>query len=134
MTPVVRQWIYIASAVASALIPILVTYNVVDHNAGTAWANLVAVLGAIGSGGAATAAVVVNKQRKEGTLEFSGTPAEQAVAAIKATIERAGTAASDLDVVRKAINSVLNSALNQGASPATPPAKPGEVDAGTMGH
>ena len=33
MTPQIRQWIYTAAAVASALIPLLVAYKVIDSTA-----------------------------------------------------------------------------------------------------
>lgn len=109
MTPQIRQWLYTVSAVASAIIPLLVTYKVLDPSTGTAWINLVGVLGALGGAGAATAAVVTAKQRREGTLDFTGTPAQQAIDAIKATVEQATTAASDLDRVKTAVTGVLSS-------------------------
>lgn len=109
MKPSIRQWLYTISAVASALIPLLVTYRVLDAGAGSAWAGLFAALGAIGSGGAATAAVVLSRQRKEGTLDFTGSAAEQAIGAIRATVEQAGSAASDLDKVIKAATEVAQS-------------------------
>lgn len=108
-TPQVRQWLYTAAALASALIPLLVTYKVLDPSSGTAWLNLVGVLGALGTGGAATAAVVTAKQRKDGTLDFTGTPAQQAIEAIQATVAQATNAASDLEKVKTAVTDVLSS-------------------------
>lgn len=107
MTPQIRQWIYTVSAVASALIPLLVIYKVLDPAAATAWVNVVGVLGALGSGGAATAAVMTARQRKDGTLDFTGTPAQQAIDAIQATIAQASTAADDLARVKTAVSEVL---------------------------
>lgn len=109
MTPKIRQILYTVSAVASAIIPLLVTYNVLDSSSGTAWINLVGLLGALGSGGAATAAIVTAKQRREGTLDFTGTPAQQAIDAIKATVDQASNAATDLERVRDAVTGVLSS-------------------------
>lgn len=108
MTPQIRQWLYTVSAVASAVIPLLVFYKVFDQQTGTAWLNLVGVLGALGTGGAATAAVVTAKQRRDGTLDFTGSPAQQAIDAIQATISQASTAATDLERVKVAVGDALN--------------------------
>jgi hypothetical protein len=112
MTPKIRQILYLVSAIASALIPLLVTYKVLDPSSGTAWINLVGILGALGGTGAATAAVMTSRQRKDGTLEFSGTPAEQAIEAIKATVAQAGTARSDLQELFRAVSKVIPVALD----------------------
>lgn len=109
MTPQIRQWLYTVSAIASAIIPLLVTYKVLDPTSGTAWINLVGVLGALGGTGAATAAIMTSRQRKDGTLDFTGTPAQQAIEAIQATVAQATNAASDLDKVRTAVTDVLSS-------------------------
>lgn len=108
MTPQVRQWLYTISAVASAVIPLLVAYKVIDTSLAGAWVNVIGVLGALATGGAATAAVVTAKQRKDGTLDFTGTPAQQAIEAIQATISQASTAASDLARVKTAVGDALN--------------------------
>lgn len=107
MTPKVRQWIYTASAVATAIIPLLVAYKVVDTSTAGAWVNLVGVLGALGAGGATTAAVMTSRQRKDGTLDFTGSPSEQAVAAIQATVAQAGNAVEGLAAVKAAVTSAL---------------------------
>lgn len=112
MTPKVRQWLYTAAAFATALIPLLVAYKVIDTDVAGAWVNLIGVLGALGTGGAATAAVVTARQRHEGTLDFTGTPAHQAVEAIKATVTQAGSAQSDLQQVIRAVSEVIPAALS----------------------
>jgi hypothetical protein len=112
MTPKIRQILYTVSAIASALIPLLVTYKVLDPSSGTAWINLVGILGALGGTGAATAAVMTSRQRKDGTLDFSGTPAEQAIEAIKATVAQAGSARSDLKELFRAVSQVIPIALD----------------------
>lgn len=111
MTPNVRQWLYTISAIATALIPLLVAYKVLDPNAASAWVNVIGILGALGSGGAATAAVVLSRQRKTGTLDFTGTAAEQAIAAIQATVNQAETASTDLDKVKTAVTDALNGTI-----------------------
>jgi hypothetical protein len=106
-TPIVRQWIYTAAALASALIPLLVAYHIIDSTAAGAWVNVVGVLGALGSGGAGIAAVMTSKQRKDGTLDFTGSAAEQAVAALQATVDQAVHAADNLDKVKAVVTSVV---------------------------
>lgn len=124
MTAQVRQWIYTASAVASAVIPLLVFYKVFDQAAGAAWLNLVGVLGALGTGGAATAAVVTARQRRDGTLDFTGSPAQQAIEAFRATVNQAATAATDLERVRSAVGDLLSPP----DSPQDPGSDPADAD------
>lgn len=107
MTPKVRQVLYSAAAVASALIPVLVALKLVDPALGNGLLNLVAVLGTLGAGGAGVAAVVTGRQRKDGTLDFTGSPAQQAVEAIRATVERATTSTADLHRVIQTASRVL---------------------------
>ncbi len=107
MTPKYRQWLYTAAALASALIPILVMYNVIDKDAAGAWINLIGVLGGLGTVGASTAAVVTAKQRREGTLDFTGSAAQQAIEAFQATVSQAATAATDLEKVRAVVTDLL---------------------------
>lgn len=102
MTPHIRQWLYTISAVASAVIPLLVFYEVIGSDEASAWVNVVGILGAVATGGSATAAVVLNRQRKEGTLDFTGSPAEQAIGALQAAVGQAVRAATDLDKVKHA--------------------------------
>lgn len=124
MTPQVRQWLYTVSAVASAIIPLLVTYKVLDPSSGTAWTNLVGVLGVLGTGGAATAAIVTARQRKDGTLDFTGTPAQQAIDAIQATVSQAATAVTDLTRVKDVVAGVLSAVAPVIPEPAPAPAEP----------
>jgi hypothetical protein len=136
MTPKIRQWLYTVSAIASALIPLLVTYKVLDPTSGSAWVNLIGILGVLGTGGAATAAVVTARQRQDGTLDFTGTPAQQAIEAIQATVAQATTAASDLDRVRSAVTDVLSSIPVLGDvfdAVARPPAGNRQEPSGTAG-
>lgn len=111
MTPQVRQWVYTISAIATAIIPLLVGYNVLDDATASAWVNVIGLLGALGSGGAATAAVVTARQRKEGTLDFTGSAAKQAIEAIQATVKNAENASSDLDKVKSVITDALSAGV-----------------------
>lgn len=107
MSPQVRQWIYTVAAVATAIIPLLVAYRVFDPATGAAWVSVVAALGAIGSGGAATAAFTLAKQRRDGTLDFTGSPAQQAVDAIQAIVDQAKNSKSDLQSVVQTASKIL---------------------------
>lgn len=121
MTPKIRQWIYTAAAVASALIPLLVAYKVLDTDVAGAWVNLIGFLGALGTGGATTAAVVTARQRKEGTLDFTGTAPQQAVEAIRATVARSVGATADLQsVIRAASDMLANTPVFTPPSPPAP--------------
>ena len=120
MTPQIRQWLYTVSAIASALIPLLVTYKVLDPSSGSAWTNLIGVLGALGTGGAATAAIVTSRQRKDGTLDFTGSPAQQAIDAFQATVNQAATAATDLEKVRSAVGELLAEPIPAASSSSDP--------------
>jgi len=105
-----RQWLYTAAALASAIVPILVAYNVIDTDVAGAWVNLIGVLGGLGTVGASSAAVMTSRQRKDGTLDFTGTAPEQAIAAIQATVQQASTAVTDLARVKDVVNGVLSAA------------------------
>jgi hypothetical protein len=107
MTPKIRQTLYAVAAVASALIPVLITLKLVDPELGNGLLNLVAVLGTLGAGGAGVAAVVTSRQRKDGTLDFTGTPAQQAIEAIKATVQQAADSSTDLQRVIRTASEVL---------------------------
>lgn len=108
MSPKARQWLYTVSAIASAVIPLLVVYRILDNSAATAWVNVIGVLGAIATGGSATAAMMTNKQRKDGTFDAAPTnPADMAITALQAAVTQATTAANDLDRVKQAAADVV---------------------------
>ena len=113
LTPIIRQTIYTIAAIASALIPLLVTLHVFDPAVGSGLLNLIGVLGGIGAGGAATAAVVVGQQRKQGTYAIpSGTPAEQlALAAQNYAQQKTSDLASE-----QAAHTVLSDVLQIGTA------------------
>ncbi|WP_458317089.1 hypothetical protein [Mycolicibacterium brisbanense] len=107
MTAQLRQWFYLLSALASAIVPILVTLRVITENQGNQWLGLVAALGGIlGTAGAGTAAVILGKQRKDGTLETAA-PADAAITAIQQTVQNVTTATSELDKVKQAAADAL---------------------------
>lgn len=107
MSAQIRQWFYLLSALASAIVPILVTLRVINESQGNQWLGLVAALGGVlGTAGAGTAAVILGKQRKDGTLDTAA-PADAAITAIQQTVENVTTATSELDRVKQAASDVL---------------------------
>ncbi len=115
-----RQWLYTIASVASSLVPLLVIYKIIDAESADAWLKLIGVLGGLGTAGTATAAVVTSRQRKEGTLDFTGTADEQAVAAIQYVAERANDGVSRLQkVIQAASQSVPPNPVSTNSDPAS---------------
>lgn len=105
----VRQTIYAIGLTATSLLSVLSLWKVIDPTtASTINASLSGLLSLLGVGAAGTAAVVLGKQRKDQTLDFSGTAAEQAIAAINATVAQAESSVSDLQKVRDAVSNVID--------------------------
>ena len=104
MTPKLRQTAYGLGTIATTVVTLLALWHGIDGTTASALGNAItAILGLLGIGATATAGVVVSRQRSDGTLDFTGTAAEQAVAAIDAVSTQAATAATDLDRVRGAL-------------------------------
>lgn len=110
MSPRIRQSVYYLGTVVSGILGIALLFHGVSADAAgninSMVAGLVALLG--GSAPAAIAAHNVSKQRKEGTLDFSGSPEQQAVDAINAVSAQAQAATAALDKVKAAASDVLS--------------------------
>ena len=103
MTPKIRQTLYLLGTMATSTVTLLAVWRGIDSNTATALGNTItALLGLLGVGATATAGAVVAQQRSEGTLDFTGTAAQQAVEAIGAVTAQAQAAVSDLDKVKAA--------------------------------
>lgn len=106
--PRIRQTAYGLGTIATTVVTILALWHGIDGGTATALGNAItAILGLLGVGATATAGVVVSKQRKEGTLDFSGSPEQQAVDAINAVSAQAQAATAALDKVKAAASDVL---------------------------
>ena len=109
MSPRIRQAIYYLGTVVSGVLGIALVFHGISADAAgsinSMVAGLVALLG--GSAPSAIAAHNVAKQRADGTLDFTGSPAEQAIAAIQATANAAAAATSSLDKVKSAVSDVF---------------------------
>lgn len=116
MTAEVRQWFYRIAALASAVVPILVATRLVTESQGNQWLGLIAAIGGIlGVAGSGTAAVVLGKQRKDGTLDPAPevpvvSPADQVIAGLPAVVQQAEAAVAELDRVKQAASDVLGQA------------------------
>ena len=100
MSPKIRQTAYGLGSIATTIVTIMALWNGIDGGTATAVGNAItALLGLLGVGATATAGVVVAKQRKEGTLDFSGRPAPQAVDAITAVAAQAEASVSDREKI-----------------------------------
>ncbi len=100
MSPKIRQTAYGLGSIATTIVTIMALWNGIDGGTATAVGNAItALLGLLGVGATATAGVVVAKQRKEGTLDFSGSPAQQAVDAITAVAAQAEASVSDREKI-----------------------------------
>ncbi|WP_293311783.1 hypothetical protein [Mycolicibacterium sp.] len=107
--PRIRQTAYGLGTIATTVVTILALWHGIDGGTATALGNAItAILGLLGVGATATAGVVVSKQRKEGTLDFSGSPEQQAVDAINAVSAQAQAATAALDKVKAAASDVLS--------------------------
>jgi len=108
MTAKFRQWFYLLSGLVAAVVPILTALNLATQHQGEQWLSLFSVVGGlIGATGAGTAAVVVSKQRRAGTLDVVG-PADQAITGIQATVAQVTNATAELDRVKQVATDALN--------------------------
>ena len=109
MSPRIRQAIYYLGTVVSGVLGIALVFHGISADAAgsinSMVAGFIALLG--GSAPSAIAAHNVAKQRADGTLDFTGSPAEQAIAAIQATANAAAAATSSLDKVKSAVSDVF---------------------------
>lgn len=103
LPPRVAQTIYQVGLIASSAVTVAAIWHGIDGGTATSLGNAItALLGLLGVGATATANVRVGAQRKDGTLDFTGTAAQQAVEAIGAVTAQAQAAVSDLDKVKAA--------------------------------
>lgn len=103
LPPKIAQTIYQVGLIASSAVTVAAIWHGIDGGTATSLGNAItALLGLLGVGATATANVRVGAQRKDGTLDFTGTAAQQAVEAIGAVTAQAQAAVSDLDKVKAA--------------------------------
>lgn len=102
--PRARLTVYQLGKIASAVLVLLAGWKVIDVGSAAALGSAItALLGLFGFGASGVAASAVTKQLHERTLDFTGSAADQAVAAIEAVNAQATSAVTDLDKVRGAL-------------------------------
>lgn len=107
-----RLLLYTLGSITMLVIPVLVAFGALGQDQADSVGRLItALIGLFGAGASGTAAVVLGKQRKDGTLDTPPAPADAAVAAIQATVDQATTAAADLDRVKQAATDALGGVL-----------------------
>ena len=107
MTPKIRQTLYLAGTVATSLVTLAAVWHGIDGGTATALGNTItAVLGLLGVGATGVAGAVVTKQRADGTLDFTGPAAKQAVDAIAVVNAQAVTATADRERVLGALGDI----------------------------
>lgn len=104
-TPRIRQSLYLLGTIATSTVTLLAVWRGIDSHTATALGNTItALLGLLGVGATATAGAVITRQKADGTLDFTGSPAQQAVDAIGVVTAQAQAAVSDLDRVKAAVS------------------------------
>lgn len=107
MSPRAAQTVYQVGVIATSIVALAGIWRGLDGETTSALGNLItAVLGLLGVGATATAHTRVSRQRQDGTLDFSGPAAQQAIDAINAVNSQAATASADLDKVRDALGGI----------------------------
>jgi hypothetical protein len=107
----IRNAIYTASKLAALALTFVAGTHLIDPTLGSGLGNVLAWIGAafapIAAAGPIVAGTVLRHQEANNTLSYSGTDANQAIAAAQSVAQRAATSASELEHVRQAINDAL---------------------------
>ena len=110
MNAKIRQTLYGLGTIGSAILTILTVWKGIDPTTASALTNAITALcGVFGIGAAGTAAVVVSKQRKDGTLETSGSPAEQIVQNVQKVIDAKSAAEAEARRIQDAVGQLAAS-------------------------
>ena len=103
-----RRWLYLATGVAAAVIPILVQLGVLDTGQGESTNTLILTIASLfGATGAATAARHVNTQIKEGLHDPALPPVDQLRESANQVIAQAQEAQVNLDVLKDITGSLV---------------------------
>ncbi len=111
LSPRTAQTIYQVGVIATSAATIAAVWRGVDPAlAASSVGNVInVVLGMLGVGATVTGRVRVAAQRADGTLDFSGSAADQALAAIQAVNAQAAGAVTDRDRVADALGGLAGS-------------------------
>ena len=103
-----RRWLYLATGVAAAIIPILVQLGVLDTGQGESTNTLILTIASLfGATGAATAARHVHTQIKDGVHDPALPPVDQLRESANQVIAQAQEAQVNLDVLKDITGSLV---------------------------
>ena len=113
MNSKIAQTIYLGGTVVSGIIGITLIWGGIDAGTADSLNQIIGGIGVLlgGSGAAGTAAVRVNKQRKDGTFDTPPSPADQVIQALPTVVEQATQAVAELDRVKQAATDALGSTV-----------------------
>jgi hypothetical protein len=104
----VRQYFYLFSGLVAGVTPILVAVHTITQDQAVSISGLLQnVAGLIGAAAAATAGVVVSRQRKDGTLDVPPPPADQVISGVQAVIDAKNSAQNDFARVQGALTDLV---------------------------
>ncbi|QBP31397.1 holin [Mycobacterium phage Miramae] len=107
MSPKVRESLYYVGTIIPALLGLGMIWGGIDAGAADSIGDIITgALALLGATAPATAAVKVNKQRKDGTLEPLA-PVEQVVNGVQAVIAAQQSAQAELDRVKDAVTGAI---------------------------
>lgn len=103
-----RRWLYLATGLAAAVIPILVQLGVIDTGQGESTNTLILTIASLfGATGAATAAKHTNQQIKDGLHDPALPPVDQLRESANQVIAQAQEAQVNLDVLKDITGSLV---------------------------
>ena len=103
-----RRWLYLATGLAAAVIPILVQLGVIDTGQGESTNTLILTIASLfGATGAATAAKHTNQQIKDGLHDPALPPVDQLRESANQVISQAQEAQVNLDVLKDITGSLV---------------------------
>lgn len=107
MNAQMRRWLYLATGVAAAIIPILVQIGVFDTGQGESVNTLILTIASLfGATGAATAAKHTHQQIKDGLHDPPLSPIDQMQQSANQVISQAQEAQANLDIMKQITSDV----------------------------
>ena len=107
MTPKFRTVLYAVGLLATGTLTLLSVFKIIDPGAAsTISAQITALLGVFGVGATGTAAVITNKQRKNGVFDELS-PADQVVNGIDAVLKAQQNAQAEVERVKDAVTQAV---------------------------
>lgn len=115
----VRDWIYTASLIASAVVGVLISTGLVTQLVGTSIDKLIGAVSVAAAGGPALAKLMLARQRRDRTLDFSGSAVEQATQSLQAAQAEAEQKRADADAAQAELDRLLDMAASVSTTPPT---------------